>query len=147
MGIINRVIQIVKPSNPELEALYSSAFALIYPSRAEGFGWPIIEAQACGCPVVCSDQTSVPEVAGDGAIVCAVEEHEAFAQAILQLTDPIYRKARIKSGNENLLRFSLDRMIADYLRIYQKLIDEPLPEERESRGTEPGFTEKPALHS
>ena len=51
-----RVVEIEEPSNELLEALYSSALVLLYPSRFEGFGWPIIEAQACGCPVICSDR-------------------------------------------------------------------------------------------
>ena len=57
LGVEKKVVQIQKPSNAVLEALYNQAFALFYPSKCEGFGWPIIEAQACGCPVVCSDRT------------------------------------------------------------------------------------------
>ena len=54
LQIENRIVDVGGASNPLLEALYNRAHALLYPSRFEGFGWPIIEAQACGCPVVSS---------------------------------------------------------------------------------------------
>ncbi len=72
LGVAERVVQVVGPTGPALEALYNRAFALLFPSRFEGFGWPVIEAQACGCPVLCSDAGSLGEVAGDRCVrACA----------------------------------------------------------------------------
>ena len=56
LGVLERVVEVAGPANELLEALYSSAMVLLYPSRFEGFGWPNIKAQACGCPVICSNR-------------------------------------------------------------------------------------------
>ena len=63
IGLNGRVIEVPRPSDAMLEALYNRAFALLYPTKYEGFGWPAIEAQTCGCPVISSQSTSIPEVA------------------------------------------------------------------------------------
>ena len=55
LQIENRIVQVVRPDAALIEALYNRAVCLLFPSRYEGFGWPPIEAQACGCPVVASD--------------------------------------------------------------------------------------------
>ena len=68
LGVLDRVVEVAGPDNDLLEALYSSAFALLYPSRFEGFGWPIIEAQACGCPVLCANREPMSEIGGDAAL-------------------------------------------------------------------------------
>src|SRR5262249_39691797 len=65
LGIVDRVIEVPNPPDELLEVLYNCAVALLYPSRFEGFGWPVIEAQACGCPVVCSNSGPIPEAAGN----------------------------------------------------------------------------------
>ncbi len=121
LGVAGRVVQVRKPSNAVLEALYSKAFALLYPSKCEGFGWPIIEAQACGCPVVCSDRTSVPEVAGEGALVCPLEDEAAFAEALLSLRDPDVRDRVVACGTKNLERFRLETMLDRYCDFYLRL--------------------------
>ena len=66
LGLKERVQEIKGADNATLNALYSGAHALIFMSRSEGFGWPVLEAQAAGCPVIASNRTSVPEVAGEG---------------------------------------------------------------------------------
>jgi glycosyltransferase involved in cell wall biosynthesis len=69
LGIEARVKEIVDPSPTLLRALYSKAAALLFISLSEGFGWPIIEAQACGCPVITSDREPMKGIAGDPAVV------------------------------------------------------------------------------
>ena len=79
LRISDRVVEVVKPSNEVLEALYNQALALHFPSRFEGFGWPVIEAQACGCPVICSDREPLSEVAGGAAIATSCIRRAASA--------------------------------------------------------------------
>jgi glycosyltransferase involved in cell wall biosynthesis len=91
----------------DLIALYSAADLFIYLSLYEGFGLPILEAQACGCPVLTSDITSCPEVAGDGAHLVDPYSVEEIKDGIEQiLMNDEYRQALIKKGNKNVKKFS-----------------------------------------
>ena len=124
LGVADRVVQVVGPAGPVLEALYNRAFALLFPSRFEGFGWPVIEAQACGCPVLCSDAGSLGEVAGDGAFVRGAEDEETFAQEWLRLAnDETARTAWIEAGFRNVARFGTDAMIEHYLKLHDEIRD------------------------
>lgn len=122
LNLKDRIVQIIKPDNSLLEALYSEAFAFLFPSRFEGFGWPIVEAQACGCPVICSDRTSLPEVAGESALIRAVDDEAGFAVDILRLTDPLERETWIKKGLENVKRFTPQIMLSEYIKLYHELL-------------------------
>ena len=121
IGLNGNVLEVPHPSDATLEALYSHAFALLYPTKFEGFGWPAIEAQTCGCPVVASQSTSIPEVVGESALLRAPEDEEGFANAVLTLTDDDLRRQFITRGLENVKRFTVERMANDYIRIYQEL--------------------------
>jgi glycosyltransferase involved in cell wall biosynthesis len=79
LGVADRIAQFDNPESELLEALYNCAVALLYPSRFEGFGWPIIEAHACGCPVICSNSGPLPEGAGDAGLFHDVDDEEGFA--------------------------------------------------------------------
>ncbi len=117
-GLTARVHAVPRASEAELEALYSRAHALLFPSRGEGFGWPVIEAQACDCPVICSDRTSLPEVGGDAALVHALDDEVGMAASVLKLGEPLFRTAVIQRGRENLVRFSKERMLDAYIELY-----------------------------
>ncbi len=121
LGVMNRVVEVKNPSNEVLEALYNKAFAFLFPSYSEGFGWPIIEAQACGCVVVCSDQCSLPEVAGDGAIIVPINNESEFAQALLSLQDLGNRKYWSQKGLINSERFHPELMIQRYIGFYSRI--------------------------
>ena len=121
ISLNGNVLEVPHPSDATLEALYSSAFALLYPTKFEGFGWPAIEAQLCGCPVVSSQSTSIPEVVGDAALLRAPDDEEGFATDVLTLTDENLRQRLIARGFQNVKRFTSERMVNDYLEIYQKL--------------------------
>jgi glycosyltransferase involved in cell wall biosynthesis len=121
LGILDRIVEIINPDSVILEALYNSAVALLYPSRFEGFGWPIIEAQACGCPVICSDRAPLPEVAGDAALVRDINDEPGFGSDILRLLDPVERERWSEIGLRNAERFAADRMIARYIELYRAL--------------------------
>lgn len=121
LGIANRVVEVDTPDNATLEALYNKATAMLYPSRFEGFGWPIIEAQACGCPVLCSDTGPMPEVGGAGALLRPVNDEGSFASDLLRLADAGQRALWRERAIENARRFNSTEMIAQYIEIYRRL--------------------------
>ncbi|MGB8167742.1 MAG: glycosyltransferase family 1 protein [Chthoniobacteraceae bacterium] len=118
LQITDRITEVRKPGNDLLEALYNRATCLLFPSRFEGFGWPIIEAQACGCPVVCSASGPLPEVAGEGGLIRDVEDEAGLAEDVLRLTDPAERAIWQAKALANLERFTTERMVHEYLRLY-----------------------------
>jgi glycosyltransferase involved in cell wall biosynthesis len=121
LGVLERVVEVAGPTNELLEALYSSATVLLYPSRFEGFGWPIIEAQACGCPVICSNREPMSEVGGDAALTADVDDEPAMARALLQMSNPAERALWSAKGLRNAERFRAERMIERYIDLYRAL--------------------------
>jgi glycosyltransferase involved in cell wall biosynthesis len=121
LGLEDRLIGITNPANETLLALYNAAHALVFMSYAEGFGWPILEAQACGCPVICSDRTSVPEVAGEGALVHGPDDFAAIAEDIRHLEDRLFRNRVVTQGTRNAETYTIDRMITGYDAIYRRI--------------------------
>lgn len=94
-------------SDCELQALYSTAEALLFPSLYEGFGLPILEAFACRCPVITSDISSMPEVAGDAAVLIDPTKGETLQNAVEKiLTDTNLRCELINRGLKRLKFFS-----------------------------------------
>jgi len=121
LGIADRIIEIPNVDSEILEALYNCATALLFPSTFEGFGWPIAEAHACGCPVLCSDSEPMIDVAGDAALAHPVEDEAAFAADLLKLTQPEERARCSAKALENAKRFSTTRMISEYIALYRSL--------------------------
>lgn len=121
LRVSQRIVEVTHPESSLLEALYTRAVALLYPSRFEGFGWPIAEAQACGCPVICSDAGPMPEVAGEAGLIHKVEDEAAFASDVVRLTNPAERAQWSEMSLRNAERFSTERMIAQYVEIYRSL--------------------------
>jgi len=121
LGIADRIVEVVNPNCETLKALYNLATAMVYPSRFEGFGWPIIEAQACGCPVICSNCAPLPEVAGGAGLYHDVDNEDAFARDLMMLRHPTQRAAWSKESIRNAERFSRQKMIAQYIEIYRDL--------------------------
>ena len=115
----DRVVELTNASNEDLQALYSKATALLFPSLREGFGWPIIEAQACGCPVFTSDRVPMTEVGGDAAIYLDPTDPPAAAAVIANSLDRIPQLRQ--AGLENAKRFSSSAMISSYSSVYQRL--------------------------
>jgi glycosyltransferase involved in cell wall biosynthesis len=122
LHIERRVVDIASASNEILEALYNRAHALLYPSRFEGFGWPIIEAQACGCPVVSSSAGPMADVTGQGALLRAPDDEEGFVADLLRLADAEERRQWSAKALENAKRFSTARMISEYRELYRSLV-------------------------
>lgn len=112
-----RLLAIPRPSHGLLNVLYCRAHALLFPSIAEGFGWPLIEAQACGCPVIASTTTSVPEVAGAAALFASPSDVDAYVRHVRCLEHPQIRNRLIQAGFANVSRFEPSRIRNQLLAI------------------------------
>ena len=121
LGLEKRVREIVQPDNDTLHALYSAADCFVFMSRFEGFGWPILEAQMSGCPVICSNRTSVPEVAGEGALILEPDDYTGIAHDIQRLQDASFRDNVIAHGLKNAQGFSSERMMSGYEEVYRRI--------------------------
>jgi len=107
LGLQDRVIFPGYVAEADKGALLSGAVAFAFPSLYEGFGFPVLEAQACDVPVLTSTTSSLPEVAGEGALLVDPTDTPAIAQGLLQLlTDTDLRQTLISRGRINLERFS-----------------------------------------
>jgi glycosyltransferase involved in cell wall biosynthesis len=107
LGLEGRVLFPGYVGEADKAALLSGALAFVFPSLHEGFGLPVLEAQACGCPVITSATSSLPEVAGDAALLVDPGEPAAIAAAMARVVaDPALRGTLIERGFANVRRFS-----------------------------------------
>jgi glycosyltransferase involved in cell wall biosynthesis len=108
----------------ELVELYATATLVTFASAYEGFGLPIIEAQAVGCPVIASTCCSLPEVAGDGALFVEPNDVDALRSAVRRLLDDLtLRRDLIERGRRNVARFDAQTIASEYLAIYKSLLN------------------------
>jgi len=106
----------------DLKAVYSGAQALVYPSLYEGFGLPIVEAMACGCPVICSNAASMPEVAGNAACFIDPKESADLACALdLMVHDTKLRQDYISKGLARAARFSWDKTARETFELFRQV--------------------------
>jgi len=110
LGIADAVTYATDPQDEAVAALYRQAHCLLFPSRSEGFGWPLIEAQACGCPVVASDCPPFADILRGTAPMLPPDDHAGMARAILALGDPAIRAEARARGLANAERFSVGAM-------------------------------------
>ncbi len=103
-------VHILELSDRELSFAYSGAVALVYPSKYEGFGLPILEAIACGCPVITCLNASIPEVAGKAALYVSDTDFNELAKALCEVQKPNVRRALIAEGLEQAKKFSWSKM-------------------------------------
>jgi glycosyltransferase involved in cell wall biosynthesis len=120
-GLERDVTIIETASDEELRALYSGARALLFPSLEEGAGWPILEAQACGCPVITRRKEPMIETGGGAALYADDGE---WVQAIAHLLemDAAGRAAIVAAGRENARRYSVTGMAREYIALYRTLL-------------------------
>lgn len=104
------VVHMLQLSDEELKAAYSGAVALVYPSKYEGFGLPVLEAIACGCPVITCPNASIPEVAGEAAIYVNDADVNGLANALCDVQKPDVRRSLIAAGLEQAKKFSWSKM-------------------------------------
>jgi glycosyltransferase involved in cell wall biosynthesis len=108
---------------PTLEGLYRAATCLVFPSLAEGFGLPVLEAMRRGLPVACSDATSLPEVAGDAALYFDPTETDAIQAALERLlADPNLRERLSAAGRVQAKKFSWEATARATLRSYERAL-------------------------
>jgi glycosyltransferase involved in cell wall biosynthesis len=103
-------VHMLQLNDEELGTAYSGAIALVYPSKLEGFGLPILEAMACGCPVITCPNASIPEVAAKAALYVNNQDVEGLANALCEVQKPSIRQALIATGLEQAKRFSWSKM-------------------------------------
>lgn len=113
-------------SDDELIWLYQNCYASLYPSLFEGFGLPILEGMQFGAATLTSLSTSMPEVAGNAAILLPAEDSKAWAQAMVQLaTNPNERERLIKAGREQACRFDWKQSAKSLLQLYTEALAAP----------------------
>lgn len=113
----------VQGSDETLSSIYSSAEALVYPSKYEGFGLPILEAMFFGCPVIASNTSSLPEVYGDAALTFSPNSPEELINCINKIaSDSEFKRQLIKKGYEREKFFSWKKCAQETNKVYKKLI-------------------------
>ncbi len=107
----------------ELVQVYNAVDLLVYPSWHEGFGFPVLEAMACGCPVICSNAGSLPEVASDAAIKIAPDDISSIAKAIKNVMESHQlRQDLIEKGFRQAMKFSWEKTALETAEVYKKII-------------------------
>jgi glycosyltransferase involved in cell wall biosynthesis len=121
LGVADRVVFTGFVEHGDLPALYSGASVYACPSLYEGFGFTVLEAMACGVPVVCSRETSLPEVAGAAALYADARNPQEFGNALYQVfRDQALRAMLVNKGMNNLQRFQWKHAAERTLAVYEK---------------------------
>jgi glycosyltransferase involved in cell wall biosynthesis len=120
-NLFKKIIQVSGPDNL-LASLYKNAFCFVFPSLYEGFGIPLLEAMTMGCPVIASNTSSFPEVAGNAAILFDPGSKESLINAIYSLENNELREKFIKLGFEQEKKFGWEKTVNETLDIYKSII-------------------------
>ena len=107
---LGSVVHKLHLSDQELRLAYAGAVALIYPSKYEGFGMPVLEAMSCGCPVITCPNASIPEVAGEAALYVNDQDVEGLTDALCEVQKPKIRNSLIAAGLQRAQKFSWLKM-------------------------------------
>ena len=126
LGIDAQIVMTGYVSDEELIWLYRNCYANLYPSLFEGFGLPVLEGMQFGAPTLTSNSTSIPEVAGDAAILLAPEDTEGWAQAMLRLAANRLERDQLSSvALQQAGRFDWKRSAAALLQLYEEALASP----------------------
>lgn len=122
LGIADRLRFLQRVSDADLALLYNAAGLFVFPSRYEGFGLPLLEAMACGVPVVAADNSSIPEIAGDAALLVPAQDAAAMSGAMAQvLNDVAVQEALIRRGVARAAHFSWARCARETHAVYEQV--------------------------
>lgn len=121
LAIKNRVKFLGYVPEKDLPALYSGAIALVFPSLFEGFGLPILEAQACGCPVITSNLSSMPEVAGKAAILVNPYSVDEITNAMIKVKGEGERAKLVRAGFDNIKKYSWEKCANETLKVLENV--------------------------
>lgn len=123
LGLTNQVLARQWASIEDMALLYNAASLFVFPSRYEGFGMPSLEAMACGTPVVAADNSSIPEVVGDAALLFGADDAQAMADAMVQiLENEALRQGLIEKGLQRAKCFSWKKCGCETLSAYQHVV-------------------------
>ena len=123
LGLGERIAFLQQVSDENLALLYNGASLFVFPSRYEGFGLPLLEAMACGTPVIAANNSSIPEIAGDAAMLVSAEDAKAMARQISQLLrDRAMQKALTEKGLKRATGFSWLKCGQQTLKVYEKVL-------------------------
>jgi Glycosyl transferases group 1 len=120
-------------SDEELRLAYAGAIALVYPSRYEGFGLPVAEAMACGCPVITTKRASLPEVAGEAALYVDPDDPQALRDALDAVGEPDRRAAMVSAGLKQASGFRWDQASATFATALSAAASADTAEQRKAR--------------
>jgi glycosyltransferase involved in cell wall biosynthesis len=111
-------------ADPQLVSLYQHARVFVFPSRYEGFGFPVLEAMACGCPVITSNAASLPEVVGDAALLADPSDSDGFVRHLERvLVDEDLRRMLRGKGLNRAAQFSWERTARETLRVFERVME------------------------
>jgi alpha-1,3-rhamnosyl/mannosyltransferase len=126
-GLENSIHFLGEVSEKELASLYSGAEVFVFPSKTEGFGLPVIEAMACGTPVICSNTTALQELTDGAAWTVDPDQIDSLADAINQfLSSPELQQEYLKKGLDRSAQFSWKRTARETYSVYQKVSQDKL---------------------
>jgi glycosyltransferase involved in cell wall biosynthesis len=113
-------------ADAELAWLFENCFAFVYPSLFEGFGMPVLEALSLGAPVLCSNVTSLPEVAADAALYFDPGAPECIASTMALMADDADQRSRLRlAGPQRAALFSWDKSAAQLIELYDRVATLP----------------------
>ncbi|MBN1995828.1 MAG: glycosyltransferase family 4 protein [Anaerolineae bacterium] len=118
-----KVLQLGYVPYHHLPYLYAQATALVFPSLFEGYGIPVLEAMAIGCPVICSNTTSLPELVGEAALMVNPMDVEALTEAMRRiLQDEMLRQRLVEKGRQQVAKFSWPQAVEQTIAVYRDIL-------------------------
>lgn len=125
LGLKEKIILTGPVTDEAKSALYTNSIALVFPSFHEGFGLPVLEAQSLGVPVLTSNVTALPEIAGKGALFCNPFDVKEIAEKMEKIAfNERLKQDLIEKGFKNIKRFSWEKTAQETIKVYEKVLNE-----------------------